>query len=99
MDEVTRIAPANLTLTVIRETVVALAERATSTALPTAGPTRIEATAKPTVTATELEPLLTEAVASATHQPTVDVATEAPRIAPANVTLTAIRETVVGLRS
>ncbi len=80
----TRIAPANLTLTAIRETVVALAARSTARAEATAEPTAIDATETPAPSATEVTPIAT----------VEEVATP---IAPANLTLTAIRETVVAL--
>ena len=102
-EDAPEISSANLTLTAIRETVVGLRELAVTHPSPTASPTGIAATAKPTVTATELEPPPTEAVASATPEATAALATAteveaATRIAPANLTLTTIRATVVGLR-
>ena len=94
----TLIAPANLTLTAIRETVVALAERSTARVELTAELTPVDATNTPLATetapadATETPvPSPTDVVATATLDESVT------GIAPANLTLTAIRETVVAL--
>ncbi len=77
-----RIAPANVTLTAIRATLVERRELAATRPSPTSIPTEIAATATPSAAATE------------TELPTVDIATATPRIAPANLTLTAIRTTL-----
>ena len=93
VEEITDIAPANLTLTAIRETVVARREQATTLPSPTSDESVRAATALPA----------TEAFASVTPQPPVASATSTPlkkpaQVAPANLTLTAIRETVVARR-
>ena len=95
---VTRIAPANLTLTAIRETVVALAERSTARVELTPELTAVDATDAPLAT----ETAATEATETATPQltevlPTATLEEVVTRIAPANLTLTAIRETVNAL--
>ncbi len=95
LEEETEVAPANLTLTAIRETVVARREQATARPSPTA------AELFPAATATALP--ATETFARITPQPPVASATstpvkEPPEVAPANLTLTAIRETVVARR-
>ena len=95
---VTGLAPANLTLTAIRETVAALAERSTARMELTPELTIVDATETPLATDT----LLADATETPVPSPTDVVATATPEkvvtgIAPANLTLTAIRETVVAL--
>ena len=97
IDAARRIAPANLTLTAIRETAVVLAERSTARAATTLETTPVDTTDAPI--ATETVP----AVATETPEPAPTVvlptATNeaATRIAPANLTLTVIRETVAAM--
>ncbi|MCY3866689.1 MAG: hypothetical protein OXG68_14725, partial [Chloroflexi bacterium] len=88
------IAPANVTLTAIRAT---LAERRELTAVrlsPTASPTDLAAAATTSTVATVTEPPTMEVLASATPLPTDVLETESPEIAPANLTLTAIRASI-----
>ena len=82
------IAPANLTLTAIRATIEERRKFIVADLSPTASPTDIAATATPSTAATETE------LPSATPLPTEDLATAMPEIAPANLTLTAIRATL-----
>ena len=91
-DDVREIARANLTLTDVRETVVARRELATVSPSPTAQQPETAATEAPVASATAAMPTSTEAVATAT--PADDV----QEIARANLTLTVIRETVVARR-
>ena len=94
----THIAPANLTLTAIRETVVAVAERSTARAEATAEPTAVDVTETPLTTETAAADVTEASEPSATDAlPTATLEEVATHIAPANLTLTAIRETVVAL--
>ena len=88
IEAATRIAPANLTLTAIRETVAAMAERSTARAAATLETTPVDTAEAPL--ATEISP----AAATQTQEPaptvvpptaTIEAATD---IAPANLTLT-----------
>ncbi|MCY3978127.1 MAG: hypothetical protein OXG23_08500, partial [Chloroflexi bacterium] len=96
-EAVTRIAPANLTLTAIRETVVALAARSTARAEERAVSTPVDATGTPL--ATESASDATETVMSSPTDvlPTATLDGAVTGIAPANLTLTAIRETVIAM--
>ncbi len=94
----TPIAPANLTLTAIRETVVALAERSTARAEATIEPPAVDATETPQETETTTADATVISEPSPTEvTPIATLEEAATRIAPANLTLTAIRETVVAL--
>ena len=97
--EATRIAPASIRLTAIRETVNAMADLSTARAL-----RRMTEVSAVTATSSPTEIPATDEIASATPQPTEAMATatpvdEATRIARANLTLTAIRETVSALQA
>ncbi len=97
-EAVTRIAPANLTLTAIRETVVALAKRSTARAQVTAEVTPVDVTETPLARETAPADAPETVMPSPTDVlPTATLDEAATRIAPANLTLTAIRETVVAL--
>ena len=92
VEEETRVAPANLTLTAIRETVVARRELAAARPSPTADEPVRAATATATKEIASVTPDLPETSATSTpvEEPTA--------VAPANLTLTAIRETLVARR-
>ncbi|MCY3917534.1 MAG: hypothetical protein OXG49_16120, partial [Chloroflexi bacterium] len=88
------IAPANLTLTASRAAIDERRELTAAGPSPTASPTDTAATAPPSATATESESPPIEVLASATPIATEVPGTATPEIAPANLTLTAIRASI-----
>ncbi|MDE2637415.1 MAG: hypothetical protein OXI30_13715, partial [Chloroflexota bacterium] len=92
-----RIAPANLTLTAIRETVVALAARSTARAAEKAELTAVGETETPLATEPASDATQTSKPSPTVVLPSATLDEAATRIAPANLTLRAIRETVAAL--